>query len=716
MKQNNPKKKINPGVKGKKADAPSFNSQTGSKAPGKAAASRTASGKSAAGKAPKDEYLWSMSLAPKIDQSTSGVQMAIAAFFTAFIILFVRACTYTRPMEQFYWSTGASQLTDFFSYIKMVLILICGGLVLFVLLYRLCTQSLALKRSFIYIPAAVYCLFVLLSYAFCDYKEFSLLGYNDRFEGTLVLIAYMLLLVFIVNSVNTQKNVKWILYPVAASSVALSLIGLSQFFGFDFFRTTLGKMLILPPSAWDSMDSLEFTFQHNEIYQTVYNINYVSFYLTLLVPLVGMLFIHAFLQRKEEPLWKPVLWAVIFALLVFNLIGSESSGGLLGMAAAVLAALIILNKRLIAWVKPAAILVVIAILIFTCTSGRWLPEFTGAVNSVAGNQPAAAEETPSPQSEGENTVEPGSLRPTIDYFDTTGENLIMSVNGNVLKIAVTLDEVSETPSSFYLYDEKDQPISMHVIENPTRGNFSLQDERFEDYVTVSLAQIEGEFYVIVQTEDMQWPFLVNEAGVIYRNQLGKTVELDNVPHMGWENNPGFGSGRGYIWSRTLPMMADTFLLGNGADTYCLYFPHNDYAGKYNTDMYAINTIVDKPHNMYMGAWTGTGGISLLALLALYIMYLVQSYRLYFRSAFTGSKSFLQYAGAGICFGITGFLAAGLVNDSSVSVMPMFYGLLGTGIAINLILKRTAEEGVQAKPQRSPAAGAETEEDKKGKMQ
>ena len=93
MKQNNPKKKINPGAKGKKADAPSFNSQTGSKTPGKAAASRTASGKSAAGKAPKDEYLWSMSLATKIEQSTSGVNMAIAALVNAYIILVVRACT-----------------------------------------------------------------------------------------------------------------------------------------------------------------------------------------------------------------------------------------------------------------------------------------------------------------------------------------------------------------------------------------------------------------------------------------------------------------------------------------------------------------------------------------------------------------------------------------------------------------------------------------------
>ena len=46
-------------------------------------------------------YLWAMSQAPKIDESTHSFQLAIAAFFTAFIILVVRASVYTRPMEQF---------------------------------------------------------------------------------------------------------------------------------------------------------------------------------------------------------------------------------------------------------------------------------------------------------------------------------------------------------------------------------------------------------------------------------------------------------------------------------------------------------------------------------------------------------------------------------------------------------------------------------------
>lgn len=132
------------------------------------------------------------------------------------------------------------------------------------------------------------------------------------------------------------------------------------------------------------------------------------------------------------------------------------------------------------------------------------------------------------------------------------------------------------------------------------------------------------------------------------------------------------------------MMKDTLVLGHGADTYCIYFPHNDYVGKYNAD-WNINLIVDKPHNMYMGIIIGTGGISMLALLVIWGIYIVQSLLIYRRESY---ESFSVYTGAGIFLGICGFLAAGLVNDSSVSVMPMFYGLLGTGICINMILSKT----------------------------
>ena len=74
----------------------------------------------------------------------------------------------------------------------------------------------------------------------------------------------------------------------------------------------------------------------------------------------------------------------------------------------------------------------------------------------------------------------------------------------------------------------------------------------------------------------------------------------------------------------------------------------------------------------------------LSMVLLLGFYFIQSIQIYRKREYT---EFIEFAGAGIFLGILGFSAAGMVNDSSVSVMPMFYGLLGTGIAINIMLRR-----------------------------
>lgn len=616
-----------------------------------------------------------MTYAPKLEDGNHWLQMLPAAFFTAFVILITRMHVYERDMSEFFWSgQGRAQLSDFFSYFKMTAIVVCAILAIVFLLYRVFVQALYIKKSIYYYPMIVYAIMVMLSYAFSDYKEFALWGYNDRFEGTITLLAYMVMLFYIINTVNNERDIKWIIYPVAAGSFILGLLGISQAADMDFFRTTIGKKLITPSWFWDQVDNLNFTFQNKEIYQTVYNINYVSFYLTLLIPLFGLLFIHSVNKGQNEPLFKKLIWGLLFGLAVYNLIGSASSGGLMGMFAVVLVAVIVLNKRILTWIKPVAVLVVITILIGGLTFQRWVPEFTGAWNSAMGNTPATSEQT-------EETTAPLAEMPKLDYIDTDGFDVHFSVGGNEATITTYPDD----PEAVKVLDSEGKSIPL--IPTAVSPIYQMDDPRFESCLLQPAQDENGNNYFIF-TADMQtrqWPLQLRDNGIFYLNELGVLVDLDNVPAIGWENNQEFGSGRGYIFSRTIPMMKDTLILGHGADTYCLYFPHQDYVGKYNSGTFSknINIVVDKPHNMYMGMTIGTGGISLLAMLVLWGIYLVQSIRLYIRNRF---ESFADYAGAAILFGVCGFLVAGLVNDSTVSTFPMFYGLLGTGIAINKMIQ------------------------------
>ncbi len=628
------------------------------------------------------DYLLSMSHAPSLDESTHWFQMLPAAFFTAVVIIIVRMHAYTRPMSQFYWSGNDNDLTDFFSYFKMCAILTCAILAAVMLLYRLFTASFYIKRNFAYIPMIVYTGFVLLSYAFSEYKIFASWGYNDRFEGTITLVSYMVMLFYIINSVNTEKNVKWIVYPAAIFSGALlGLLGLSQAIDHDFFRTVIGKKLITPSWFWDKLDQLNFTFQHREIYQTVYNINYVSFYLTLLIPLFGMLFIHSVNRGKEEALWKKILWGALFTLLVFNLIGSVSSGGYLGMIAILILGFVVLNKRVIQWKKPVIILFVLAILMCGVNYQQLQSEFDAAKGFFGKN---ANEVDPThTKIEMNKDNDQAGAKAHIDYFDTDGDDIKVSVNGNEMIITTFSDD----PSSVVVKDSSGKDIPLKLISAEAGYLHAFLDERFTMCTLRPAVDDSGNNYFILFIDGSEWPFRLTDDGPKFVNKFGSLVDLDPVPQIGFENNPGFGSGRGFIWGTSIPMLKDTIVLGHGADTYCLYYPHYNYAGKYNADWENLNLIVDKPHCMYLGTAINTGIVSLLALLVLWGIYIVQSIRLYFRREF--GSDFVTFTGAGIFFGICGFLAAALVNDSSVSVMPLFYGLLGTGIAINMMLKRKA---------------------------
>lgn len=628
------------------------------------------------------EYLLSMGYAPKISEDLHWFQLVPIIMFSAITILIVQMASYERPMQQFFWYSGSNDLSDFFSYYKMIAILISAGFVLLILLYRVFTQSLAIKISIFYIPIIVYSGFVVLSYFLSDYKEFALWGWNDRFEGTLVLIAYIIVLFYTINSVNGEKSVKLILYSIGVSSGILGLLGVSQAMDKDIFRTTWGQKLITPNMMTESGKTvnelieeakaagellLNFTFQNKEIYQTVYNINYVSFYLSLLIPLFGLLLIFVLSKREKTPVYKKIVLMFLFALLLYNLIGSASSGGFLGMFVVVVFAIVLLRKRLLIWWKPLIVLLTITVLISGITYTRWLPELTAAISGVLGTSQLQIEET-------EATVE----NPYLDYLITDNFNVNVSVNGNEMVIETSFDN----PSSLSIKNNEGK--SLAILPTPVESVYTIDSNQYGSFFIQQAQSNDGVNFIILSFDhqDRNWVFRITKEGVLYNNELGNTVLLDaQVPFYGWENNPNFGSGRGYIWSRTLPMMKKTVLLGHGADTYCIYFPHNDYVGKYNIG-WDLNLIIDKPHNMYMGIWVGTGGLSLIAFLTILAFYFYQIICIYWRRTLL---SFLDFAGLGIALGILGFAVSGLVNDSSVSVMPMFYGLLGTGIAINRIL-------------------------------
>ena len=65
------------------------------------------------------------------------------------------------------------------------------------------------------------------------------------------------------------------------------------------------------------------------------------------------------------------------------------------------------------------------------------------------------------------------------------------------------------------------------------------------------------------------------------------------------------------------------------------------------------------------------------------MYFVQCIRLYSKNI---ADSYLAQAGVAIFLGTIGYIISGITNDSSITVAPIFWGLMGLGVTVNAFVR------------------------------
>ncbi|NLV49052.1 MAG: O-antigen ligase family protein, partial [Clostridiaceae bacterium] len=216
------------------------------------------------------------------------------------------------------------------------------------------------------------------------------------------------------------------------------------------------------------------------------------------------------------------------------------------------------------------------------------------------------------------------------------------------------------------------------------GIFRFKDKPYDMYYYSIISEKEDRLLIELVLKNTKMPFYFEDSGIYLVGTLFKTYnEMKDIPSIGFKGNEQFGSGRGYIWSRSLPLLKDTFWIGHGPDTFPMYYPQDDIIGKLNT-FRDIRAVVDKPHSFYIQVAHNTGVISLLALLVLFGFYLIQSVKLYWKRR---SSDTWVIAGKIIMGAVLAYLITSIFNDSVIYVAPIFWTLLGAGFAVNYQVKQ-----------------------------
>ena len=188
--------------------------------------------------------------------------------------------------------------------------------------------------------------------------------------------------------------------------------------------------------------------------------------------------------------------------------------------------------------------------------------------------------------------------------------------------------------------------------------------------------IEKEMYyeknpcVLLLIDNMEYVFIYNGSYYFYYTQNGKISTLDIIESYGFKGLEYMASGRGYIWSRVIPVIRRYWLYGSGLDTFPEAFPQDDYVGKYIYSKDPV-MIIENAHNMYLGIMIGIGipGFCIFFLAAVYQL---------IRSCIALRKKTTMII-MGSLAGMVVFLLTGLFYDGSMFTTPVFAALAGINI-------------------------------------
>ncbi len=522
---------------------------------------------------------------------------------------------------------------DYYSLVKVIFLYIATVLMFFVFILKSGRTAKIHGCFYLLVP---YAGFILLSMLFSDYRISALFGIVDHYEGALTQLCYCCILVFSYFLAEKVSNIIAVFKITAAASLVVSSIGLLQFSG------------------------LLKTDEPYTISSSIGNPNYVGSYAVLLLPVAFVLI------WIESGLYKKILYLfIVFGSAFFLLVGSMSRAGYLGLIAGLFVLPVLLGYDIRKRYKWFMLLAAYGVLIFI------------AMNAFSAGIPWKEAKSLVP-------VKAGEKHEKL-YF----KNICLNDSSAVVETNRWYLEIRNAGGGFLFYDGNGGEIP--VRETDGGQTIEFPEEQYPA-LTGYMAKEDELDWLMLQMEGKDIEFVCMSGRMKIVGYNGQLTGIEPVRSFGFKGNESFASGRGYIWSRAIPLLEKAFFIGYGPDTFTYIFPQNDIVGKLNYG--AIWVVISKPHCWYLQIALGSGILSLLCLLALFAWYFIETIGILKRSSvmlrqnngMNGQDNQKRIIAAGILLSILGYCVAGIFNDSVVAVSPIFWMFLGFGMRLSANLR------------------------------
>jgi O-antigen ligase len=553
-------------------------------------------------------------------------------------------------LASFIWGPQSGLGTDFFLYYKQLLFITISVVLLIAIIFGIfyAKKPLPIKSPIIFL--FLYALLTLLSTIFSEYSHWGYKGLFEQFESVFMIIGYFIVVLYTFLFIKNENDIRLIIKSFTYGLIALSLLGFTQIIGHNFLDTSIGQSFYIPEEFFADGNSVDFNFGANRVFLTLFNPNYVGVYVSMVLPFLISMIIT---ERNKKHF---IIYLISIIGMAICLVGSLSATGLFSIIITLVLLICMFRKYI--FVKAKMYIIVISILLLSSIIAITIR--SDAIMNTA-----------------KKIFDINKSNYTLTEINTES-TLSITYNNNILNANVYYDN---TLLNIQLTDESNS-IILYETDSST-GILHIKDSRFEN-IKITPVNYEDKLCIKVLIDNKEWVFS-NQLGdntFYYLNQYGKFVKIDNIKSSLFAGYESYASGRAYLWSRTIPLLKDYTILGAGADSFVFVFPQQDYVGLSNVGF--EGSLVTKPHNLYLQIGVQSGLLSLLCFLLFYGFYFVNSIRLYANGHFT---SYSERVGISIFIGTIGYMISGLSNDSSITVSPTFWTLLGLGYSINYHLKQ-----------------------------
>ena len=536
-----------------------------------------------------------------------------------FIPLIMWGTVYENHLSEFTWYVKDAELFDVFLIGKKNAILFLELLNAIGIACRIAFRKVDIKKLKFFIPVGIYVLLVFISTFASEYSYFGFHGIVEQFESVWVILSYVVCCIyaFLISEELVNSRLFWNMFAVSA--LLVGLIGTLQTFGIDVLQTDMMRGIYMA-SVPDL--SLSFAASDGTAYCTLVNPDYVGVYVNLVAPLI----VWSFFRCKY--VYEKVMNAVSFILCLISLIGSHSLAGILVAGFSILLSLLFAfgrkNKafRIGSIVLAVGVVCVVLFGIIVTFSEKTEPDTK--LTSISMDEDA--------------------VRITYDGYE-----LVLMLDSDVRGMAVT--DANGEPYEIYRNEQ-----GLYEFENPGLKEIFLAPVQYGDYSCVDL-MIDDYNILFTRMDDGRYSYvnLFASAEQYCSGNVPTCSVLDGHEQM--------LNGRGYIWSRTIPLLTDCIFLGKGQDTFAIYFPNNDYLGRINYGYEDV--LITKPHSIYLQIAVQSGVLSVIAYIGMFVIFCL----LFFRK-----KGFTAFF-----ISITSFMILGLTNDSMIGCSILYWVILGLGI-------------------------------------